>query len=440
MKTGKGFRSRCMKEWRQAVTLLLICLSMILLTGSAAGEKADSTVWNYTENENGIVIQEYHGEEKMLSIPDVIDGKPVAALEDLGIQNEITEITVPDSVCILGNPFRGCFTLQAVHLSDQHVNARMLDGVLFSKDGRRLIRYPSEKAERNYTVPEGTESIESNAFADCVFLENLVLPDTLREIGAGAFSNCGRLTALEVPESVCAIHDGAFAMCGLKRIDLSGCSGLTKISRQLFDGCWQLAEILLPDSITEIGDSAFTFTAISSIRLPERVEIIGNNPFCNCGQLQRIEVAGEQDRYVFAAPFFIDEKEKRLICCLTDTKGQCIIPQVEEIGAYACYECTGLTGVVIPDSVEIIGDYAFSSCNVLQSVLIEAEKGLHIGRGSFSHNRQLAAVTVLGNVIAVDDDAFSGNELLAEIISDSAYIADYGRQHSLHVSLPWWMQ
>ena len=39
-----------------------------------------------------------------------------------------------------------------------------IDGVLFSKDKKQLLCYPSEKNGESYTIPSGTENVISLAF------------------------------------------------------------------------------------------------------------------------------------------------------------------------------------------------------------------------------------------------------------------------------------
>ena len=65
---------------------------------------------------------------------------------------------------------------------------RSLDGVLFSKDLKTLIRYPRYKESECYRVPDGVECISDVAFHECRYLKHVVLPDSVRTIGHNAFS------------------------------------------------------------------------------------------------------------------------------------------------------------------------------------------------------------------------------------------------------------
>ena len=65
----------------------------------------------------------------------------------------------------------------------------VVDGVIFSADGKTLIKYPDDKIGEECTVPEGTEVIGENAFYFNYSLRNLVLPLSLNRIEDNAFEN-----------------------------------------------------------------------------------------------------------------------------------------------------------------------------------------------------------------------------------------------------------
>ena len=80
---------------------------------------------------------------------------------------------------------------------------------------------------------------------------------------------------------------------------------------------------------------------------------------------------------------------------------------VTKIGFYAFYNCSGLTNVVIPDSVTIISGSAFSGCSGLTSVVIPA--GVRsIGPSAFFGCNELTSVIIPDSVADVGSDAFCG--------------------------------
>lgn len=98
------------------------------------------------------------------------------------------------------------------------------DGVLFSADGKTLIKYPNGKRDLHYDVPAGVEEIAALAFDDDMHdipLQTISLPIGLRRIGNWAFCGCGRLQSLTVPLTVTEIAESAFYECvSLERLSL----------------------------------------------------------------------------------------------------------------------------------------------------------------------------------------------------------------------------
>lgn len=67
---------------------------------------------------------------------------------------------------------------------------KSVDGVLYSKDGKRLISWPTKKPFTG--IPEGVEEILGYAFYGCSMTE-IVLPKSLRVLSDSAFVRCSKL-------------------------------------------------------------------------------------------------------------------------------------------------------------------------------------------------------------------------------------------------------
>ena len=109
--------------------------------------------------------------------------------------------------------FRNCRHLQAIETCARHPKFKSIDGVLFSKDGKTLKRYPPGKRTRTYLVPAGVTEIAPYAFADCRHLSSVVLPFGVVKIGELAFTHCHQLTAISLPEGLKIIECFAFQYC-----------------------------------------------------------------------------------------------------------------------------------------------------------------------------------------------------------------------------------
>ena len=86
---------------------------------------------------------------------------------------------------------------------------KAVDGVIYSKDGKTLLRCPHGKAGV-FTVPKGVTTIGKGAFSYCRKLEKIVIPDTVKTIDMIAFGECTGLKELVIPKSVKSIARCAF--------------------------------------------------------------------------------------------------------------------------------------------------------------------------------------------------------------------------------------
>lgn len=85
-----------------------------------------------------------------------------------------------------------------------------MDGALYTKDGKRLIKVPCQKTG-TYIVPEGVEEIEVTAF-QYSHLDEVILPESLKEIGSLCFQY-SELKKVTIPKSLSELKDDVFCDC-----------------------------------------------------------------------------------------------------------------------------------------------------------------------------------------------------------------------------------
>lgn len=226
----------------------------------------------------------------------------VANGRNLSLPINVTKIS---DVSFLGNH------LKTITVANDNKDFKSTDdGVLFSKDGKKLISYPLVKGT-TYTVPDGVTTIGANAFNEHYTLSSVTIPKTVKTIEQSAFQYAGKdlsegasLTIIIQPQSeLKTIEPSVFQESGVNTINLP--SGLETIGNSAFRQCYRLANIALPSTLTSIGANAFNqcmnlitvvwtgpYTNLtiggsafyncrlqSSITLPEGVTTIGNNAF-----------------------------------------------------------------------------------------------------------------------------------------------------------------
>lgn len=75
----------------------------------------------------------------------------------------------------------------------------------------RLMKYTGK--EKAVVIPDGTEEIESSAFWDNQFIEEVVIPDTVVNLGGDTFYNCRNLQTINIPKNVRFMGNNPFAGC-----------------------------------------------------------------------------------------------------------------------------------------------------------------------------------------------------------------------------------
>ena len=123
--------------------------------------------------------------------------------------------------------------------------------------------------------------IHEVAFKDRTKLEVVELCEGLLAIGKNAFNNCRSLKRIKIPSTVTLIGDSAFLYCGkLEKIELQ--EGIEEIGDFAFNQCTSVKHVHIPTTIKRIGCCAFYSTPLSSIDLPDGMEIIGTRAFGDC--------------------------------------------------------------------------------------------------------------------------------------------------------------
>lgn len=144
----------------------------------------------------------------------------------------LESVTIPKSVTSMGKrPFPACYNLTAIDVAKDNTVYCSVNGVLFSKDKKRLVAFPGGK-KGSYTVPNGVEVIGNAAFISSN-LETVNLPNSVQTIEEDAFFSCYKLTRVNIPNGVTSIGIYAFAYCN------------------------KLPEIVIGSGVKSIGDHAF---------------------------------------------------------------------------------------------------------------------------------------------------------------------------------------
>ena len=133
-----------------------------------------------------------------LSIPDSVTAIDPTAFEGCG---SIRSLRIPDSGTSLWTRFSIELSgLEEITVGEGNESLSSRDGVLFSKDGTELIRYPAGRVEESYSIPGSVHTIADYAFSQCTKLVRIDFPESVRTVGEHTFSGCENLRPESVPE------------------------------------------------------------------------------------------------------------------------------------------------------------------------------------------------------------------------------------------------
>lgn len=308
------------------------CLAAGILFALAAAPAAAGCFQNV---DCGITV---HAAEKKIQV------NKYGVLTDCKINGNLY---LPDSISAIDKHGLDSARVTAFQVPGNHSSFRTMEGVLFSKDGKKLIRVPSERTG-SYTVPAGVTAIAQNAFRNCGKIKSISIPESVTVIGSSSFSGCKSLESVNLPSRLTRLCGEMFYDCySLKSISIP--SGVTRLGKSAFANCYSLANVALPSRLEEIPDNAFrNCAALREVRLPEKLQVVGDEAFRNCTSLASISF-NKKVEYIRGKAFLGCSSLEKL--SLPDS--------LEEISYYSFGDCTNLKQVFIPDSLEKIPDTAF---------------------------------------------------------------------------------
>ena len=179
-----------------------------------------------------------------------------------------------------------------------------IDGVLYTKDLKRLISYPRNKKDNTYEIQEGVVTLDELSFASNMIVQTVIFPDSLsfevrtqgiRFQGANilqaAFYNYSALENIEVKDTNpnYKSNDGVLYTKDMKNLVYIS-SGRTK-------------EVIIPDGVETINDNSIYWSqvarSVSKMYIPASVINISDSALkgVNNGFIKKIEISEDNPSF-----------------------------------------------------------------------------------------------------------------------------------------------
>ena len=325
-------------------------------------------------NTNGIIINiptEIEVDDELLPVKEL--GNETMAYFSCYSSGSII-LNIPEtveSVC-----FESWFEVAEFNVDAGNTHLKSVDGVLYSADMRTLICYPKLSKTVSYTIPNGVETIEEDAFQGLHSLQTLEVPSSLVDgLETRNFWASFSLQNINVHTgTVYSSHNGivynaagdTLLMCPAgKTGTINIKTGTRTIGEYSFGYCKFVESISIPSSVTTIEDLAFSnCESLKTLNLPDSITSFGGAygfDFGGTNSLNAINVTPSNTIFSTDNNGLLYNKNKTILYFVPrNFAGEIVIPStVTKIADYAFDSCTKLTKVTLPSSVTSIGLRAF---------------------------------------------------------------------------------
>lgn len=253
----------------------------------------------------------------------------------------------------------------------------------------------------NVKLPASLKEMREYCFENCTNLTEINIPEGVVSVGLGAFMNCENLSVINIPESMNSLGGSAFVntswmnsqpngvlylsdfVIGVKGKNLSGTvtikDGVKVIAGYALSNQSNMTNVILPSSLKRIDENAFYNSGLTSINIPENVEM-GESLFSNCSNLTDVVI----------------------------NEGTITIPKT------AFYQCKSLKSVRLPESITTIANEAFWGCTELAEINWPSNVK-SIGNRAFCNCYKIKSITLPDVLQEIGYQTFAGCESITEI-------------------------
>ena len=275
-------------------------------------------------------------------------------------------------------------------------------------------------------VPDGIEELESSAFWDNQYIEEVILPDSLINMGGDTFYNCRNLKKVNIPKSVLLMGNNPFAGCPVIEITQQSNAYVyengalyTSDKKTLiyYSIKGEETEFVIPEGVIIICKHAFYLCErLQKITLPASLEKMENNPFSGCSKLKLINLS---KAYYIKDDVIYNSFKTSVVGALNKIKAKRLelLDGIKTINRNSFWNCKGIESIVFPESLNDIGYNPFVGCTnirfeskspdykVVDGVLYNKDMSKLICYPAW---KAVGTINIPESVITLERGAFSG--------------------------------
>lgn len=314
----------------------------------------------------------------------------------------LRSISLPRNLSAIVGDFDGCDSLERIEVDPNNKDYVSVNGVLYSKDMRKIKCYPSAHPYETFTIPSTITNLGKGVFTNCKNLKELHIPN-YADLAENIIKKCPALTAIHIHIQ-----------------DIKG----APIDKNAFHGVYtSLCTLYVPKGCAEDYRKHPAFAAFAHIQEEEQEET-GINPmdmieFSPDGKtLVRVKDVYKQYIISFEIPYGVSTIGKHAFEDCYSLEHISFPDTLETIQVGAFRRCRGLKELSLPSSLREIQHFAFAECSVVTSKFLP-EGVRRLGYG-IVEKVSLSEIFIPSSVKRIDPNAFRGCAQLSEIVVDPA--------------------
>lgn len=373
------------------------------------------------ESLNGIV-----GYKNTKHTIEVILPNSLKTIKNFHFQFLNLSITIPKNVKkIKAGAFDFGTTKSHLSVTEENPFFYSEDGVVYTKDGKTLICYSTNKKNKKFVIPDSVTAIAPLAFANTRnYLEKVILPDGLKKLGSGAFFCCEQLKYINLSNKIkitsITDYDTKGKWCGDDMMARDECQNghydktsktginkkqpVTQNMAGIFEGT-KLKKITIPDSVKYLSSNTFflnaphAYTGLKEIKFGKnfsgKINLGASQDgrktlTLNTTEYNQLKVhMPKENKYYCMEDGILYTKDKSVLCLVT---ADCKSEEPD-----------------IPDSVRIIGNGAFAGNQIVRTINITGDLD-SIGYNAFVDSG-IRTFNCTGNIGKIGRNAFVDSEI-----------------------------